>query len=368
MKSFYQLSIRALVFGHFFSFFFISVNYCFSAGLIQHSSSKAASGQNNSGDLFNSNEILKLTILSDFSSIMKDRGEDRSYHKGQLYYVNLHGDTIKRKIKLKTRGNFRRDPDNCKYPPIKLKFSKLNTADSIFADQSTLKLVTQCQLENYVLLEYLAYRIYNQLTDFSYRVSLAHITYADLETKKAYFTRYAFLIESEKEMAARINAEIYKPNVVQYFLERDNAITMAMFQYLIGNNDWFVTSKHNTSILKLNTSEELIAVPYDFDWSKFVDASYTKPEGAPAKSLAERRVYKGLCINSEEYEIQLNLYNSKKEEFMELIESVNDLPNKTKQQSSTFINKFYKTINRPSSLPNIFQKDECVKKSIYDKK
>jgi len=34
---------------------------------------------------------------------------------------------------------------------------------------------------------------------------------------------------------------------------------MAMFYYMIGNNDWFVTSKHNTSILKpkLSDSEEM---------------------------------------------------------------------------------------------------------------
>ena len=126
--------------------------------------------------LFESDAIVNLTILSNFASIMEDRGEDRSYHKGELYYLNLEGDTIRRKLKLKTRGNFRLDPTNCKYPPIMVKFGKLNTADSIFADQSKLKLVTQCQLENYVLLEYLAYKVYGLLTSNSYRVRLAHIT------------------------------------------------------------------------------------------------------------------------------------------------------------------------------------------------
>ena len=167
--------------------------------------------------IFESDDILKLTIMSDFRSILDDRGEDRSYHKAQLYYLNNKGDTVCRKIKLKTRGNFRRDPANCKYPPIKVKFSKLKTADSVFVDQSTLKLVIQCQLEEYVLLEYLAYRINNLLTDLSYRVRLAHITYVDMETREPYSTRYAFFIENEKKLAERLNAEIYKPNVVQYF-------------------------------------------------------------------------------------------------------------------------------------------------------
>jgi hypothetical protein len=164
--------------------------------------------------LFESDAILNLTILSNFASIIEDRGEDRSYHKGELYYLNLKGDTIRRKVKLKTRGNFRRDPTNCKYPPIMVKFGKLNTADSIFADQSKLKLVTQCQLENYVLLEYLAYKVYGLLTSYSFRVRLAHITYMDMDTKETYFTRHVFFIENELDMAARVQAEIYKSNVV----------------------------------------------------------------------------------------------------------------------------------------------------------
>ena len=74
---------------------------------------------------------------------MNDRGEDRSYHKGLLYYLTDHGDTTFRKVRLKTRGNFRRDPANCKYPPIMVKFGKMKAEDPVFAGQSKLKLVTQ---------------------------------------------------------------------------------------------------------------------------------------------------------------------------------------------------------------------------------
>lgn len=367
MKSSYLLSIRIWFYCCLISFF-IPINFCYSAGLLTDKSSHLSSNEKHSDGLFKSDEILKLTILSDFSSIMKDRGDDRSYHKGQLYYIDLTGDTIRRKIKLKTRGNFRRNPENCKYPPIRIKFSKLRAADSIFTHQSKLKLVTQCQLENYVLLEYLAYRMYNKLTDYSYRVRLAHITYADVETKEAHFTRYAFIIESEEELVSRINAEIYKPNVVQYFLVREATITMAMFQYMIGNDDWYVTSKHNTTILQFKETGNIIAVPYDFDFSYLVNAEYTKPEGASNKFIKRRKVYKGLCIVDSEYKQQVQLFNANKGYFMDLIEKLRDLPQKNKQESIKLINSFYKTIDKPSSLTNIFQKEECIRESIYKKK
>jgi len=330
--------------------------------------------QNDSGEpklpkkLFQSNDILELTMLSDFSSIMNDRGDDRLYHKGLLYYLTNVGDTVFRKIKLKTRGNFRRDSINCKYPPIMIKLGKLKSADSVFADQSKLKLVTQCQLENYVLMEYLAYRINNVLTEQSYRVRLAHITYADLETKTVYFSRYAFFIENENDMASRIDAEIYNPHVVQYFLDRQNVITMAIFQYLVGNDDWFTTSKHNISILRKKENGSLIAVPYDFDWSKLVDAKYTKPVGIPENYLRDRRVYKGLCMEQDEFLAQQKLFNSKKVEIIRLVNSLVDLPKNRKQAATKYIERFYNTLNAPSSLKKVFQQEKCVSEPEFSDK
>lgn len=359
--------MRKRLFCHIISVIAVS-NYCYSSDLIFHYQTEIQLNQEDSERLFESDKLLQLTVLSDFSSIMDDRGENRSYHKGLLYYIYGQRDTIERKIKLKTRGNFRRDPANCKYPPIMIKFGKLKSADSIFKDQSKLKLVTQCQLENYVLLEYLAYRIYNQFTDFSYRVRLAHITYVDMETRQAYFTRYAFFIESEMEMAERLNAVTHKSNVVQYYLDRGNAITMAMFQYMIGNNDWYATSKHNTSILKLNKTGKLIAIPFDFDWSKLVNANYTKPEDVPESFLKERRVYKGLCLESEEFEKYQQLFNSKKELTIGLVKALIDLPQQRKHESLRYIDRFYKILNKSSSLPKIFQKEECIKEPGFQGK
>lgn len=207
MNAFNRLAIRTVVFCLFF-LTFLFYHGVFSSFNIINSNSQPLD-KDFDERLFESDVVLKLTIISDFASIMDDRGEDRSYHKGELYYLNFIGDTIRRKVRLKTRGNFRRDPTNCKYPPIMVKFGKLKTADSIFTEQSNLKLVTQCQLENYVLLEYLAYKIYGLFSSHSYRVRLAHITYVDMDTRESYFTRYGFFIEDEAEMVVRIHAKVY---------------------------------------------------------------------------------------------------------------------------------------------------------------
>lgn len=105
-------------------------------------------------------------------------------------------------------------------------------------------------------------------------------------------------------MEKRLNMEAYKKHVVQYFLDRENVITMATFQYLIGNDDWYVTAEHNVTILQDNETDSLFLVAYDFDWSKFVDAQYTKPINVPNHQLRERRVYKGLCMSKEDFSLQ----------------------------------------------------------------
>ena len=249
-----------------------------------------------------------------------------------------------------------------------IKFSKLKTPDSIFTDQSKLKLVTQCQQEDYVLLEYLAYRINNIITDQSYRVRLAHITYTDLKTRNAYFTRYAFFIENEDKMAQRIGGEIYSPNVVQYFLDRENVLTMAMFQYLIGNHDWYVTSKHNLSILKLAKDESLIAVPYDFDWSRLVDASYARPLGVPYTILRDYRVYKGLCMEKDDFLSQQKIFNSKKDSILNFVQSFDIIPKGKRQNVTRYMHRFYHTLNREWSLDNIFKKEECISEPEFGDK
>ena len=66
------------------------------------------------------------------------------------------------------------------------------------------------------------------------------------------------------------------------------------------------------SVLRLSESEEIIAVPFDFDWSNLVNADYTKPSDIPEYLLKERRVYKGLCLKEKEYAYQVEFFNSKK--------------------------------------------------------
>ena len=53
------------------------------------------------------------------------------------------------------------------------------------------------------------------------------------------------------------------------------AALLGVFQYFIGNTDWWMPRRHNIAVLTVEDST--YAVPFDFDLSGAVDAPYAKP-------------------------------------------------------------------------------------------
>ena len=62
--------------------------------------------------------------------------------------------------------------------------------------------------EQDVLKEYLVYRTFNLLTDESFRVRLARVTYVDGEDDDDPVFRYAFFVEEAEAMAERLGGSL----------------------------------------------------------------------------------------------------------------------------------------------------------------
>ena len=183
-------------------------------------------------------------------------------------------------VKLRTRGIFRLK--QCGFPPIRLDLPSKNVDNTPFAGEDRLKLVTHCQgdrlFERNLLREYALYRVFNAVTDTSFRVRLAHMTYVD-SARHDTVTRYGFLIESDTALALRIHADqVRSDNVYDPVTDPSYMTLVAVFQYLIGNNDWSVWKRHNIAIFQeVAQPRPLLAVPYDFDFSGAVNAPYASP-------------------------------------------------------------------------------------------
>ena len=158
--------------------------------------------------LFQDHAVIALTITAPFPSLLKRRPNEE-YLPGSIAYKDAEGSEVMIDIGIRTRGNYRRQKRVCPFPPLRVNLDKSQAKGTLFDKQNKLKLVAHCRdnnerYEQGVIREYLAYRILNQLTDISYRVRLARITYIDSEGKHDDRTQFGFFIEHKKRVSARI--------------------------------------------------------------------------------------------------------------------------------------------------------------------
>jgi hypothetical protein len=316
--------------------------------------------------LFRSDEVIRIELKSNFTAILQQRTVEPVAHKGILTYSTADGKTVKLNVEVTSRGNFRRDPANCDFPPLLLNFSKKGTKNTLFKNQDKLKLVTPCKLDRDVIQEYLVYKMYNLITEKSLKARLVSISYFDTDKNKRLFEKYSFFIEDEDHAAMRNNAIEIKKVLTPFDLDSVVFRNMAFFQYMIGNKDWFVTSRKNIVLMQpADSSGAPFAVPYDFDFAGFVDADYTRPAGVPRELLVDRRVFKGICYSESEINETITYLRKLRPAFESLIRSMPMLPRYSQGENLNYIREFYSAIEDPRDIRKRFLAN-CETKADYN--
>lgn len=300
--------------------------------------------------LFDSDEMLRLTLVVDYQELLQDRGDERGYHQATLSYTDSSGANLALPLKVMVRGNRRRDPKVCRFPPLMLNFiRKAMPEGTIFGGVNKVKLVTHCVGDELVLREYLVYKVYNILTVQSYRVRLCQVTYQDSEGKRKTEVRYGFMIEDDKEMAARNSAKLIpKKHVVR--MERNDTQAMArlaLFQYMIGNTDWSVPFRHNIDIISKDSLTRPIPVPFDFDYAGMVDAPYATPPPELGIATVKQRLYRGYGFPESTHRELINTFNSYRTPIYALYRQCEPLSKSGLKQSLRYLDNFYEVLNNP---------------------
>ncbi len=163
-------------------------------------------------ELFTTDVPLEFVLAADFDALGKDRSQETEERPAKILIRGSGGEPVEIPMQVKTRGMFRLQRRICPDPPLRLNLPETSPQGTVLDGQDKLKLVTHCrdsdQYEQNLLEEYLAYRIYNRLTDISLRVQLAKVTYLDTSGESDPVTRMAFLIEDEDAMADRLGGRM----------------------------------------------------------------------------------------------------------------------------------------------------------------
>lgn len=311
-------------------------------------------------ELYRNNQLIKATLTFDFKLLNKER--DTKSNLPAKFGIYLADETfIERPVEIRPRGHYRRE--NCQYLPLRLDFSESSFEIPGWDELGKVKLVLRCKkpatYNQFVIKEWLIYRMYALFTDQGYGTCLLDLKMIDSEGKKKPIQTYAFILEETDELAERLQAvEVEEGNVNVNMIERGLMNLVSVFEFMVGNLDWSAPMMHNVKLFRPEGEgrQWIIPVPYDFDFSGFVNAFYaTPPPELPVESVRER-LFRGFCRPEHEYREVFDLFLEKRDEINALIEDCPYLSQSMKNDANTYIRQFY----------NIIESDAQIKKEIFD--
>lgn len=297
-------------------------------------------------DLFEDTAPLHFTLEFDLKTYQREKMEGEYMPIRFIYDIN---DTLRleKTMRIKARGNFRRS--HCSMAPFWLNIRKANVGNEYLQDVKKIKIVTRCSgskaFDEYVLKEFLAYKIFNIISPVSFRVRLIRMTYVDTGRKNKITEGWAFMIEPEEMVGERNDGLVVKKDdLAMSLMKPADMDIVSLFMYMIGNSDFSVAGRHNLKILGLPGfgSEGYTPVPYDFDYSGLVDASYAVPgENLGIKSVRDR-YYLGPCRSDEAFITAIEHINQYQDEILQLVKEFDFLDPKYKKSAVSYLQEYFK--------------------------
>jgi hypothetical protein len=304
--------------------------------------------------LFQDGPPLEFTLTSDFSLINKERAPNNAKQfPGEL---TVEGTSIP--VTLGSRGHLRLKSQTCEFVPIKIDFPRDRIGGTIFEAETTLKLGTHCRSEpdsdQYVIREYLAYKLANLVTPFSFRARLARATYIDAGSKNRVSTHSALFLEHENDVARRLGGrDVRVPHMVFNDFDKDALTTMALIEYMVGNTDYSIWALHNVVIVE-DKRRRFFPVPYDFDLSGMVHAPYAAPDQRLSLRGVTERLYRGPCRTVADLETAVEPFRARRTDMLTAIDSASGLNGVHKTEMKDYLEAFFRRIATPESIKRTF--------------
>ncbi len=293
-------------------------------------------------------EVPLLLQLRYSNKAMKRETNDSTYLQSMIWFKEAQTSWDSLPVDLRARGNFRRA--NCYFAPLKLKLKKKHTKGSLFHGSEKIKLVLPCLIDrnsrDYVLKEYLAYKLYECVGTYHFKTRLTRIElFEERGKRKVEHNLLGFMIEDMDQVAERYDGKEIKRIIHPLQHDAAASIQNAFFEYMIANTDYSTKQQHNQKILF--TEKKIIPVPFDFDMCGLVNAPYAAVTNIQNLSgsitQVTDRIYKGYEREEAQlYEVR-KLFLEKKEEMLEEVTALEDLFQDQNQykQAHNFINAFF---------------------------
>ena len=311
--------------------------------------------------LFQSADPFDITLTAPFTLIDRERDSELEYD-GTLSYTDDSGEPILLDVTLSVRGNWRLQKGNCRYSQLWVNLKRGQVPGTIFENQNRLKLVVQCdrsdKYASYIVKEEMLYQIFRELSEYNFDTRMVNATYVDSERDNSSRTHLAFFIEHQNRMAERFGMdEVELERISLNQLDPAQANLVALFMYLAGNTDYSAVSGepgdeccHNTKLL-VNDAGKYFSIPYDFDGSGFVNATYAAPPNPlTGVSSNRRRAYRGYCAYIEAINDAVAVMKAAQESTNAIIGDRSQLSNREANQITRYMEDFYEILEDSRQL------------------
>ena len=326
-------------------------------GLCLFLAAAPAEAQQPAKPLFATSDPIHITIQASLSKLINDRATNAAV-AGTL--TDPSGQALP--ITLTLRGHVNRLAETCEFPPLRVEFTSPPPPASVFAGQKKLKLMTHCHsgssAQQYLLLDYAAYQMYNLLTPLSFRARLASVDYRDA-AGRTITSSAAFFLEDEKDLARRNGVQEVRAGaaIPLEWLSPLDAARAALFEDMIANHDWSLRAGpegeeccHNAKLLGVGAPGATIPVPYDFDFSGLVGDPHAQPPEQLHIGSVRERAYRGYCAhNAQALQVARQML-AMRPQLTAAITSVPGLDPRSASKASAFLDGFFADIASDDSV------------------
>lgn len=282
---------------------------------------------------------LAILLNMDVKKLIKSKMEEK-YQRAKL--LAYHNGEFNREwsVKVKARGNMRKKL--CKLPPLKIDFSKSTLSHLGFSQNDKLKVVLPCddsdQYQQGLYREYVTYKLYEKIDSLALRTRLTNFILKQKKKVKYDFT--GMVVEDEENYVLRTGNEMLgDEQVLSDAIEREQYLRMVFFQYMIRNTDWALFSKHNIEMIKCK--DEVVAIPYDFDYAGIVDQDYADKTNDVPITEASPAYFKGKNVTMEEVERMYAYYLILKQELYQVLKEADFLNDESLGHMQLYLDQFY---------------------------
>ena len=314
---------------------------------------------------FEDTALLHATLTTNYKDLMNQKKEPK-YQPATITFFNLDAaGEIKVPIKVKLRGNFRRA--NCSFASMTFDFGDKKDTSQL-KNLKELKVVVPCEWgsddEQWVIREYLVYKLFQLFTDKSFRARLVRFNFDDNSDSIKSYKQYGFILEDVDDLAKRNDSkEVGDEKIGSEDTHRMHTTMVSIFQYMISNSDWKVPVRHNVKMIRPEDSANAkpYLIPYDFDYCGAVNALYAEPAPYLGIQKVTDRLYLGFPRTIDEINAVVKIFLQKENEVLSTIRDFPLLRKKGKDEMLAFIESFFTIIKDQANVKRIFVDNAITK-------